>query len=115
MQNKYRGPRGPPTPEQEAEEISRIRMPKQGEIFALVTEMLGAGKMRVQCDDGNTRIARIPGKLRKRVWVRSGDLILIKPWTVQSNERCDVVWKYTRTQANWLRKKGYVKSLNPEF
>ncbi|MBU5574934.1 MAG: translation initiation factor eIF-1A [Candidatus Aenigmatarchaeota archaeon] len=98
--------------QQTNEEILRTRIPLEGEIFAIVTEMLGANKMRVECDDGNIRIGRIPGKLRKRVWIRVGDLVLVQPWKVQSNERCDIIWRYTSTQANWLKKKGYIKNLN---
>ena len=97
------------TPE---EEISRIRRPKEGEVFAIVEQMLGSDKLRVQCDDGNERIARIPGKLRKRVWVRVGDLILVEPWKVQTDSRCDVKWRYTATQANWLKDKGYLKQIS---
>jgi len=100
--------REPLTPE---EEIARIRMPEKDEIFGVVLEMLGAGKLRVECDDGLIRICRIPGKIRKRIWVRIGDLILVKPWTVQPKERADVIWKYTKTQANWLKKKGYLKKV----
>jgi len=104
--------RGPLTPEQEQEEIARIKMPRPPEVFGVVIEMLGSGKMRVDCDDGLSRICRIPGKMRKRVWVRLGDLILLEPWSVQSHERADVAWKYTRTQANWLKRKGYLKKIN---
>ncbi len=102
------------TPEQEQAEIARTRIPKQGEIMGLVLEMLGAGKLRVQCDDGKTRICRIPGRMGKRVWINPQDIIIMEPWKVQSDERGDVVWKYTRTQANWLRKKGYLKKLGIE-
>src|SRR3972149_12268938 len=97
--------------EQEQEEISRIRLPRQGEVFGLVLRTLGAGRMEIECEDGFTRICRIPGKMRKRVWVNVGNLVLIEPWTVQSNERADVIWRYTRTQANWLKRKGYIKRL----
>ena len=41
--------------------------------------------------------------------MRIGDLILVKPWTVQSEERADVIWMYKRNQADWLRSKGYLK------
>ncbi|MBI4015495.1 MAG: translation initiation factor eIF-1A [Candidatus Aenigmarchaeota archaeon] len=102
------------TPEQELAEISRTRIPAQGEILGLVLEMLGAGKLRVQCDDGKTRICRIPGRMGKRVWINPQDIIIMEPWKVQSDERGDVVWKYTRTQANWLKKKGYLKKLGIE-
>ena len=102
------------TPEQEQAEISRTRIPTQGEILGLVIEMLGTGKLRVQCDDGKTRICRIPGRMGKRVWINPQDIIIMEPWKVQSDERGDVVWKYTRTQANWLKKKGYLKKLGIE-
>ena len=98
----------------EEEEISRIRIPKEGEIFGIVELMLGSDKLRVQCDDGKERIVRIPGKLRKRVWIRVGDLILIQPWKVMSDRRADVIWRYTRTQARWLQKKGRIKNLSIE-
>ena len=52
---------------QEEMEIARIRLPKEGEVIGIVEMMLGGDKMKVICDDGKTRICRIPGKLRKRV------------------------------------------------
>jgi len=98
----------------EEEEISRIKIPKEGEMLGIVELMLGSDKLRVQCDDGKERIVRIPGKLRKRVWIRVGDLIVIRPWKVMSDRRADVIWRYTKTQARWLQKKGYVKNLSIE-
>ncbi|MBI2084083.1 MAG: translation initiation factor eIF-1A [Candidatus Aenigmarchaeota archaeon] len=96
-------------PTREEIEISRTRMPKAPEVLGIVEMMLGGDKMRVRCNDGNTRICRIPGRLRKRVWIRVGDLILVGPWTTQSSERGDVVFRYTPTQANWLRRRNIVK------
>lgn len=107
--------RPPLTPEQIEEEIARTKLPKEGEILAVVTEALGSDRMRAECDDGFTRIVRIPGKMRKRIWVRIGDLILVEPWKVQSNERADVCWKYTRTQAGWMQRKGYLKKIHVDF
>ena len=99
------------TEEQQQQEIARTRIPQQGEVMGVVQNMLGAGKLTVDCDDGKTRICRIPGKLRKKVWIKVGDLVIVEPWKVQTHERADVVWRYTRTQANWLVKKGYVKNI----
>jgi translation initiation factor 1A len=101
-----------PTPEEL--EIARIRIPREGEVLGVIEMMLGADKVRAKCDDGNVRICRIPGRLRKRVWVKVGDLILIQPWKVQSNERGDVIFRYTPTQANWLKRKGFVKTISIE-
>ena len=91
-------------------EITRIRRPREGEVLGIIEQMLGADRLRVQCEDGKSRICRIPGRLRKRVWMRPGDLVLVKPWIVQTDERGDIAFRYTRTQANWLQRKGYVKS-----
>lgn len=98
-----------PTPEQQQQEIARIRMPRDNEMFALVTSLSGAGKIVVDCEDGKTRVGRIIGKIKKRVWIRLGDLVLVRPWEIQADERCDVFWKYTRTQANYLKKTGKTK------
>ena len=96
------------TPE---EEITRIKRPEEGWIYAVVEMMLGSDKLRVQCEDGKERMARIPGKMRKRVWIRVGDLVLVEPWKVQGDIRCDVKWRYTPTQTEWIRRKGFLKNI----
>ena len=97
---------------QEEVEIARIRVPKEGEVLGIVELMLGGDKMRVRCDDGKVRICRIPGKLRKRTWIKVDDIVLVQPWKAQSDERGDVIFRYTPTQANWLKRKGYIKSIS---
>ena len=99
------------TEEQIQEEVARTRIPKQGEILGRAIQMLGANKIRVQSEDGLTRVCRIPGKMKKSIWIRLGDLVLIEPWSVQPKERADIIWKYTRTQASWMERKGYLKNL----
>ena len=108
------GKKRQPEMTREQMEISRIRMPRRGEAMCVIETMLGGDRVRARCDDGNERICRIPGRLRKRVWMRVGDLILVKPWPVQGDERGDVVYRYTRTQANWLMRKGKVDGLSLE-
>ena len=96
------------------EQISRVRKPRDNQIYGIVEMMMGGDKMKVQCDDGKERLVRIPGKLRKRMWVRPGDLILVEPWTVMTDRRGDLAWKYTRTQANWIQRKGFLKNIQYE-
>jgi translation initiation factor 1A len=103
MYNKYR-----PTME---EEIARIKMPRDTEMFGLATEMLGSGRFRADCIDGIERLCRIPGKLRRRVWIKVGDLIVLKPWEIEPNKKADVVWRYTRTQAMWLKRQNRIGDL----
>ena len=90
------------------EEI-RVRMPRKGEILGIVEAMLGANKLKVRCQDGLVRICRIPGKLRKRVWVRERDIVLVVPWSIQGDKSADIQWRYTHTEAGWLRRKGILK------
>ena len=93
------------------EEIIRVRIPKEGEILGKVTAMLGANRIQVECDDGKERICRIPGKMKKRIWTRIDDIVLIKPWEYQYDARGDLVWKYRKNQVNILKKKGYLKNI----
>ena len=93
----------------EEQEIGRVRLPKKGEIFGEVIALVGGSRVRVDCADGKERMCRIPGKIRKRVWVKEGDIVLVKPWEIQSDERGDIVWRYTNLQVEWLKRKGYLK------
>ncbi len=90
----------------------RVRVPKRerGEIFAIAEQLLGASKIRVVCADGKTRLGRIPGKLRRRMWIREGDLLIVVPWDFQ-DEKANVVWRYTKTQSTYLSRQGRIPKL----
>ena len=85
----------------------RVKMPnkKINEMFALAEQILGGRRVTVLCADGETRMARIPGKMRRRQWVRDGDLIIVWPWDFQ-DAKADVKHRYTKTQAMYLSRKG---------
>ena len=87
----------------------RIRVPlpnrKVNEMFAIADEVLGGRRIRAVCEDGLSRISRIPGKMRRRQWVREGDLIVIQPWDFQ-DEKANVCMRYTKTQSLYLSRKG---------
>ncbi|MBL7206291.1 MAG: translation initiation factor eIF-1A [Candidatus Aenigmarchaeota archaeon] len=86
----------------------RVRLPRDDEIIGEVEEVLGASRFKVRCTDEKIRMCRIPGKFRKRINIRAGFIVLIKPWSIEPDEKGDVAWIYTKTQADWLRRKGYV-------
>ncbi|MFX0102825.1 MAG: translation initiation factor eIF-1A [Candidatus Hodarchaeota archaeon] len=89
-------------------EVVRARIPSKadGEVLAIVTQILGNDRMRLRCADGKERLGRIRGKIKKRMWVRLGDLVLISPWEFQ-DDRCDIIWRYRQTESAWLERKGY--------
>ena len=89
-----------------AEEMERLRVPRPNEVMGVVEQMFGFDRLRVRCKDGHVRNCRIPGKIRKRLWVREGDVVIVRPWLVQGGEKGDIVYRYTRTQVEWLRRKG---------
>lgn len=89
--------------------ITRVKLPRQGELLGVVTGIMGGGRMTVICSDGKERMGRIPGKLKKRIWVREGDAIAIKPWEIEGDKKGDVVWRYHPNEKAWLREKGYLK------
>jgi len=92
----------------------RVRMPRksEGEMFGIADQLLGASRIKVMCADGKSRMARIPGKMKKRMWIREGDLVIIKPWKFQ-DDKSDVVWRYTKTQASYLsRRKSLPKEID---
>ena len=90
----------------------RVRTPKGDEIIGSVTCRLGGSRMRVACMDGKTRICRIPGRLKKGLWIREGNIVLIKPWEFQGDQKGDVIWKYNPTQVQWLKSKKYLKDIS---
>ena len=89
------------------EEITRVRLPRRGEVFGIIEESLGASRFKIGCKDGVVRMCRIPGKFRKRFNFRVGDTVIVRPWDID-NEKGDIVFIYNRTEANWLRRKGFV-------
>lgn len=91
----------------------RLRRAREGEIYGKITEMLGGDRLRVDCDDGIERMCRIPGKLKKKVWMRIGDIVIIKPWEVQGDKKADVVWRYTRAQVDALRLQNVFRRIRP--
>lgn len=97
--------------EQIQQEISRVKLPRGNQSLGIVDQRLGASRMRVRCLDSKERICRIPGRLKRKLWVREGDLVLVEPWEFEGDEKGDILFKYRPSQVDWLKKKGYLKKL----
>ncbi len=97
-------------------QVLRVRIPKGKEVLGIVQQRLGGSRMRVLCLDGKERICRIPGRLRRALWVREQNVVLIEPWELGGDEKGDVVYKYrSKAEVEFLKRKGYLKSLEEEF
>ncbi|TFG24972.1 MAG: translation initiation factor 1A [Promethearchaeota archaeon] len=88
---------------------SRIKMPNRriGEMFGRVVSILGNDRMEVFCEDEKHRIGRIRGKIKKRVWIRIGDLVIVSPWEWETEMKdklgkCEITWRYMKSEISWL-------------
>jgi translation initiation factor 1A len=86
---------------------SDLRLPDDDEVLGIVESMLGANRLKVRCMDGETRTARIPGRMKKRVWINEDDVVIVEPWDWQ-DEKADVKWRYDSQEADKLRQEGYL-------
>jgi len=104
-----------PRKKRRVEEERELRIPSEGEVLGIVIQMLGSIGSGVKCADGHIRICRIPGRFKKRLWFREGDIVLVAPWDFQYNQKGDVVWRYTKSEARKLLEMGYLKGLEEDL
>lgn len=97
--------------EQETPEgvVTRAPLPRGEEVIGRIEQRLGGNKMMVNCTDGKARNCRVPGRLRKKLWLRPGDVVIVEPWELDKNKG-DVILKYKPNQVEWLKSKGHLKS-----
>ena len=89
-------------------ELSEMVLPSANDVLGIATKLLGFDRIMVKCQDGKERLCRIRGKLKRRVWIRDGDIVLVSPWDFQSDERGDIFWRYRQNQVTWLRDRNYL-------
>ncbi len=92
----------------------RVKLPRGREVLGILDQRVGASRIVIRCLDGKSRNCRVPGRLRRKLWLREGDVVIVEPWEFD-NEKGDVLFKYNPTQISWLRKKGYLKDIESEF
>jgi translation initiation factor 1A len=89
------------------EEVGRLPLPRRdrGEIFGIASQLLGAARIRVMCEDNIPRMGRITGKMKKKMWIREGDLLILRPWGFQEG-KADILFRYSRTQSTYLSRRN---------
>lgn len=90
--------------------IKDLKMPEDGEMFGRVIKLLGGENLLIKCKDGITRRGRIRGKLKRRVWIRDNDIVIIAPWEFGMDLRGDILWRYTLPQVAWLKDNDHIAS-----
>ena len=88
----------------------KVKLPytPKGEMFAVVRDISGGSRMVAYCEDGLNRMVRIGGKLKKKMWCRVNDIIIVKLWSIQSDKKSDLVYRYRPAEREVLKRKGLV-------
>lgn len=92
------------------DDINNIQLPVANDTLGVAVKFLGFDRIMVKCQDGHERLCRIRGKMKRRAWIRLGDIVLVSPWDMQSDIRGDICWRYKRNQTELLRSKGFLKT-----
>jgi translation initiation factor 1A len=89
-----------------------VKLPRGKQCLGVLDQRVGGSRTRVRCLDGKTRICRIPGRLKRRLWVREGDILLIEPWELSGDQKGDIIFKYKPTQVSYLKRRGFLDKLD---
>lgn len=105
--NKGKGGKNRRRGKNENEEKRELVFKEDGQEYAQVLRMLGNGRLEAQCIDGVKRLCHIRGKMRKKVWVNTGDIILLGLRDYQ-DDKADVIQKYMADEARSLKAYGEI-------
>merc|ERR1712050_287919 len=105
--NKGKGGKNRRRGKNEGEEKRELIFKEDGQQYAQVLRMLGNGRLEAMCIDGVKRLCHIRGKMRKKVWVNTGDIILVGLRDYQ-DEKADVIQKYMADEARSLKAYGEI-------
>jgi len=95
--------------------IGRVRVPRGREVIGKVDQRVGANRMIISCFDGKQRNCRVPGRLKRELWIRPGNIVLVEPWEFEGDKKGDIIFSYTPAAIQWLERKGFLKGFKDEF
>jgi translation initiation factor 1A len=77
--------------------------PDDGQMYAIVQQMLGNGRVKVLCEDGKERLAKIRGSMRKygkKTLIEKSDLVIVSERDFE--DKVDLVHKYNYDEGTYL-------------
>lgn len=90
--------------------LKELVLPQTGELLGKVLKISGGNQVLVKCADGETRLCRIRGKMKRRMWIREDDVVLVAPWDFD-NHKADILWRYIKDHADWLVTNNYMQKM----
>jgi translation initiation factor 1A len=95
--------------------VTRVKLPRgPDQVLGIIEQRLGGNKMMVSCLDGKSRNCRVPGRLKRALWLRPNDVVIVQLWELDK-DKADVIFKYRPNQIDWLKKNGHLKTEKSEF
>ena len=88
-----------PNKNQEPAPVTRVKLPRGEQVIGIIEQRLGGNKMMVNCLDGKSRNCRVPGRLKRRLWLRPDDVVIIEPWELD-NTKGDLLFKYNKSDGS---------------
>ena len=89
---------------------TRFKDENESQEYAQITSALGNCRFDVLCFDGKSRLATMCGKMRKRVFVNQGEIVLVslRDW---QDCKCDIIDKYNPNDVQKLKQQKCI----PDF
>lgn len=98
----------------EEPKISKAPLPREKEVIGIIEQRYGGNKMKVNCLDGKERVGRVPGRLKRYLWLRPEDVVILEPWELD-DKKADILLKYKPNQIAWLKKNKYLETEEDKF
>ena len=105
MKNKSSGVKKKKSSQDSYKEKRELVFKDKDQEYAQILKMLGNGRCDAYCFDGVRRLCHIRGKMRKRIWINVGDIVLIGKRVFQ-DEKGDIIQKYFPEEAKNLKDYG---------
>ena len=80
---------------------------EEGQEYGQVIRLVGNGRLEAYCFDGVKRMCTIRGKLKNRVWLNNGDIILVSLREF-GEDKGDIIAKYYDDEAKELQELGEI-------
>jgi translation initiation factor 1A len=94
------------------QEFEKIIYPDDdGQIYGQIEKMLGGCRFTVSCMDGKSRMCKVSGKMRKRVWMVVGDVVIVSLRDFQDGMG-DIIHKYSAENVRKLKREGKIQFVN---
>ena len=83
---------------------------EEDQLYGQVTKMLGNSRVMAMCTDKEERVCLIRGKMKNRVWINVGDVVLISIRDIEP-DKGDIIHKYNPDEVRGLKKHGEVPEI----